>query len=345
MSNWNKNIFIISMCIISPLLFGCTPSSGNPYGKTNFLIGTTVEILLYDIHDDKAIVEAFDRIREIENKMTINTPGGSEIIALNDASGLKEVPVSPDTLFVLEKGLYYSELSRGKFDITIGPVVKLWNIGTEQAMVPDDKVLEERLRLVDYKKLHLDRENNKAKLDDMGMMVDLGGIAKGYAADEAREVLKKHGIKSAIINLGGNILVIGENTNGEPFKIGIQNPLDHRGSYLGVLAIRDKTVVTSGIYEKNFEKDGVVYHHILDPATGYPANNQLSGVSIITDKSIDGDGLSTATFLLGLEEGMKFINGIPDTEAVFITKSKRIYITEGIRDSFTLTDEEYLLAN
>ena len=143
--------------------------------------------------------------------MTINTNDTSEIIKLNEASGIHDVSISPDTFFVLEKGIYYSELSHGKFDITIGPIVKLWNIGTEYAAVPDSQVLNNAIKLIDYKKLHLNYDEYKAKLDLKGMKVDLGAIAKGYAADEAADILRKHGIKSAIINLGGNLLAIGGN--------------------------------------------------------------------------------------------------------------------------------------
>ena len=339
----NLLIFILINIFITLAVVGCKPNAQKPYARSNFLLGTTVDILLYDSKDSTAIDEAFDRIREIENKMTINTEGTSEIIALNEASGLSDVKVSPDTFFVLEKGLYYSDLTSGKFDITVGPIVKLWNIGTDKAAVPSEEDLNNALPLIDYKKLHLDKENNKADLDIQGMKVDLGAIAKGYAADEVGEILKNRGIKNAIINLGGNILTIGGNINGEPFKIGVQNPFNHRGDYLGILSVKDKTIVTSGIYEKNFEQDGVQYHHILDTKTGYPADNNLAGVSIITDKSIDGDGLSTSAFLFGLEKGMELINSIPNAEAVFITKDKKVYLTEGAKGSFTLTNEEFQL--
>lgn len=336
-------VFILINIIIILTVVGCKPNAQKPYVRSNFLLGTTVDILLYDSKDSTAIDEAFDRIREIENKMTINTEVPSEIIKLNEASGLGDITVSPDTFFVLEKGLYYSDLTQGKFDITVGPIVKLWNIGTDEAAVPEPEELEKAIRLIDYKKLRLNKSDNKASLDTQGMMVDLGAIAKGYAADEAGEILRNHGIKNAIINLGGNILTIGGNINGEPFKIGVQNPFNHRGDYLGILSVKNKTIVTSGIYEKNFEQDGILYHHILDTKTGYPADNNLAGVSIITDKSIDGDGLSTSAFLLGLEKGMDFISKTPNAEAVFITKDKKVYLTEGAKESFTLTNEEFQL--
>ncbi len=338
-------ILLLLSTLFVMLVTSCKAKIQKPLARTNFILGTTVDIILYDSKDEKAIDEAFGRIKEIEDKMTINTENTSEIINLNNASGLHDVTVSPDTFFVLERGLYYSQLSQGKFDITIGPIVKLWNIGTENAAVPEPQALAEAINSVDYKKLHLDPHNKRAKLDTKGMIVDLGAIAKGYAADEAGNILRKHGVKSAIINLGGNILAIGENTTGEPFKIGVQDPFNLRGAYLGILEIKDKTVVTSGIYEKYFEFEDKVYHHILDPYTGFPAKSDLAGVSVITDISIDGDGLSTMIFLLGLEKGLEFINNEPNIEGVFITNNKEVYLTEGIKESFVLTDEKYRIIN
>ena len=334
-------IAIFTLILISIIFSGCKAKNKKPIVRSNFILGTTVDIILYDSKDSKIIDDVFDRLRDIEDKMTINAENTSEIIRLNEASGMRDVEISPDTFYVLEKGLYYSELSEGKFDITIGTIVKLWNIGTEYAAIPNTDDLKNAMELVNYKKLHLDEKKNKARLDVKGMKVDLGAIAKGYAADEAAAILKKQGIKSAIINLGGNILTIGRNPNGEPFKIGVQDPFDHRGDYLGILSVENKTVVTSGIYEKFFESGGKQYHHILDPETGFPAENELAGVSIITDISIDGDGLSTTIFLFGLEKGLEFVNNEPNVEAVFITKSKKIYLSEGIKDNFTLTDKEY----
>lgn len=344
----NKLLIIALLFVIfAAFLSGCSPQKNHakPLTKSNFLLGTIVDITIYDSMDEKIIYEAFDRISEIENKMTINKGDTSEIIKLNEASGLHEVSLSPDTFFVLERGKYYSELSGGNFDITIGPVVKLWNIGTDYAAVPNSEELKEAIKLVDFNKLHLDKNKFEAKLDTKGMKVDLGAIAKGYAADEVAAILKKHGVKHAIINLGGNVLTIGGNVNGEPFKIGVQNPLNPRGDYMGILKITDKTVVTSGIYEKYLEIDGKRYHHILDPKTGYPADNSLAGVSIITDKSIDGDGLSTSVFILGLDRGMELVESLDNVDAIFITTDKKVYISKGLKDNFVLTNMEYTIAD
>ncbi|MFA7572870.1 MAG: FAD:protein FMN transferase [Lutispora sp.] len=338
---------ILLFSFIVSFLVGCSPKEQiqGPLTKSNYMLGTLIEITLYDNKDVKIIDEAFDRIKEIENKMTINSENPSQITRLNDASGSHEVEVSEDTFYVLEKGKYYSQLSQGEFDITIGPLVKLWNIGTQYAAIPEPMVLAETLKLVDYNKLSLNEQRHTAKLEASGMKVDLGAIAKGYAADEVASILRNHGVKHAIINLGGNILAVGGNVNGNPWKIGVQNPFNPRGDYLGIVQIDNKSVVTSGIYERYFEQDGKRYHHILEPRTGYPGDNGLAGVSIITDKSIDGDGLSTSIFLLGLDKGMKLIEGLDNTEALFITTDKKIYMTKGFKDVFTLTHKEYTLMN
>jgi thiamine biosynthesis lipoprotein len=177
------------------------------------------------------------------------------------------------------------------------------------------------------------------------MKVDLGAIAKGYAADEVARILKENGVKHAIINLGGNVMTIGGNPNGKPWRIGIQDPYNPRGEYLGILPIKDKTVVTSGTYERYFIENGKRYHHILDPDTGYPTDNKLDSVSIITDKSIDGDGLSTSTLLLGLDEGMKLIEKLENVEAIFVTSDKQVYVSSGLKKDFTLTNPAFKLAN
>ena len=341
--NYRLIKIILTFSLIMSLLIGCSPKEQpkTPLTKTNYLLGTLIEITLYDHQDEKTIDAAFDRIREIEAEMTINSENPSQITKLNDASGSHEVELSEDTFYVLEKGRYYSQLSGGEFDITIGPIVKLWNIGTEYAAVPEPQVLADSLKLVDYNKLTLNKDKHTAKLEVKDMKVDLGAIAKGYAADEVAAILKSRGVEHAIINLGGNILTVGGNVNGNPWKIGIQDPYHPRNDYVGIVNVTDKTVVTSGIYERYFEQDGKRYHHILEPRTGYPADNGLAGVSIIADKSIDGDGLSTSVFVLGLEKGMKLIESLDNVEALFITTDKKIYMTKGFKAMFTQTNSEY----
>ncbi len=342
---------LLAVLILLPMLSGCeaaetpAPASTQPLSKSAFLLGTYVDISLFDKLDEKIIDKAFDRIAEIEAKMTINNAETSEIIKLNEASGTGAVKLSPDTYLVVERGKYYSELTEGKFDITVGSIVKLWNIGTDYAAVPEDKVIRDTVKLVDYQKLQLKAADHSAMLQEAGMKVDLGAIAKGYAADEAGRILREEGVKHAIINLGGNVLTVGGNPNGNQWKIGIQDPFNPRGDYLGIVPSQDKTVVTSGTYERYFEQNGKKYHHILNPETGYPVENNLHSVSIVTEKSIDGDGLSTTCLLLGVEEGMKLIEKLDHVEAIFVTGDKKVYVSSGLKDIFLQTSSDFTIVN
>ncbi|MFZ5945465.1 MAG: FAD:protein FMN transferase [Bacillota bacterium] len=337
-------IFIITGCSKGPAPNQDNPAGPEPISQTAFVMGTIAKITIYDgIKDESIFTKAFDRVQEIEDKMTINkeTPK-SEIIKLNANSGKEYVALSPETFYILEKGKYFSKLSNGQFDITIGPVVKLWNIDTEKAALPDDKLIKEKLQLVNYQNLELNKEQLQAKLLNENMIVDLGAIAKGYAADEVAKILRENNINHAIINLGGNILTINTKPDGTPFRLGLQDPEKPRGDYLGIVKLNNQALVSSGTYEKYFELNGKRYHHILDPQTGYPADNGLVSVSIITTSSIDADALSTTIFLLGLEKGMEVINSLPDTEAIFITADKKIFVSPGINEeNFEIVKEGY----
>ena len=188
-------------------------------------------------------------------------------------------------------------------------------------------------------------KNNSVKLNKKGMEIDLGGIAKGYAADQIVKYLKSKDVESAIINLGGNVFILGEKEKNTPFKVGIQDPTSKDGSSIGNIAVSNKSVVTSGIYERYLEKDGIIYHHMIDPSTGYPFENNLSSVTIISSSSIVGDGLSTTTFGLGLQKGMKLIESLDNTDAIFITKDKKVYTTSNLKGKLNLKNESFKLMN
>ena len=177
------------------------------------------------------------------------------------------------------------------------------------------------------------------------MEIDLGGIAKGYAADQIVKYLKSKDVESAIINLGGNVFILGEKEKNTPFKVGIQDPTSEDGSSIGNISISNKSVVTSGIYERYLEKDGIIYHHMIDPSTGYPFENNLSSVTIISSSSIVGDGLSTTTFGLGLQKGMKLIESLDNTDAIFITKDKKVHTTSNLKGKLNLKNESFKLMN
>jgi thiamine biosynthesis lipoprotein len=326
------------------MITGCS-NKQKSISKTDLVLGTVVTINIYDHGSEKVVNKVFDKLKEIESKMTINGEN-SEVIGINDNAGKDFVKVSDETFYVIQKGKYFSELSKGRFDISIGTIVKLWNIGTEDARVPSQEEINTKKQLVNYHDVILNEEEQSVMLKQKGMILDLGGIAKGYAADAVAEILKENKVKHAIVNLGGNVFAYGNKLDGTPWKIGIQNPFsprEDRGKYIGVVNAANQTVVTSGVYERFLEKDGKYYHHILDPATGYPVENNLVGVSIIADRSIDADSLSTSAFSLGLEEGRKLIEAVDNVEAVFITKDQDVYITSGLKNNFQLTDTNFKL--
>jgi thiamine biosynthesis lipoprotein len=347
---------LLSAVVAVPLvLSGCSSanntgsnnSSSNtavePQEKKQTILGTICTIKLYDHIEDKTFDQAFNRLEEIESKMSINRDD-SEIIRVNNAAGVDYVKVSEDTFDVVKQGLRYSEMYN-KFDITIGPIVKLWNISFDNASnarIPEASEIKAKLPLVDYRNVLINEAEKKIMLKEKGMMIDLGGIAKGYAADEVVKVLKKNGVEHAIVNLGGNVMTIGGRPDGKPWSVGVQNPFSDRGDYVGIVKIQGKTVVTSGIYERYIEKDNKIYHHIIDKATGYPVDNELLSATIITDKSVDGDGLSKV-FALGVEKGLEYVKTLKGVEVIFITKDNKIYISPGLKDVFQLTDNQFEL--
>jgi thiamine biosynthesis lipoprotein len=303
-----------------------------------FALGTVCTVRLYDQGKPEVYRELFSRFREIERRMSVILPD-SELNRINALAGIEPVQVQSDVFEVLELAARYAALSDGAFDPTVGPLVSLWNISGDEPRLPSPEEIDALLPLVSWRDLELDREGRTVFLKRPGMALDLGAIAKGYAADEAAGILRKNRINRGIIDLGGNILAYGEKQDRSPWRIGIQNPLDSRGAYIGIMEVRDQTVVTSGVYERFFEEDGVRYHHILSPADGYPARSGLLSVSLVTRRSVDADALSTAVFVLGYERGKALVESLEGVGAVFIFEDKSIRLCGGA--GFVLTDESY----
>jgi thiamine biosynthesis lipoprotein len=307
-------------------------------------MGTVCGVNLYDGGRRELYAAVFSRLREIDRVMNANAEEGageSEVGRVNRNAGKEPVRVSGDLIVVLDRALRYAELSGGNFDPTVGPLVKLWGIGTEGERVPEAAEIPAALALVNWRELEIDHQGGTVFLPRPGMAIDLGAIAKGYAADETAALIKKAGLRRGIIDLGGNILALGSRPGGEPWRIGVQDPGRTRGAYLGVLAVRDKSVVTSGVYERYFESAGRRYHHILSTQDGWPVDNGLLAVTIITDLSIDADGLSTAVFTLGYEKGRALIESIPAAEAVFVFADRKIRGTRGAMEIFSLAGDGY----
>ena len=350
LKKYAKSLLCLSLVF---MLVGCSQNTKKneetaqqePVKRTEMLMGTVISVTLYDSTDESILDKVFDKVKNLEETFSINETG-TEVDKINDNAGIEPVKVSDDTIEVVKEGIYYSDLSHGKFDITVGPLVKLWNIPDRPTEdIPTQDELNVVLPLTNYKDVVIDEANKTVFLTRPGMMLDLGGIAKGYAADVISKMLTDEGVKSAIIDLGGNIFAHGEKVSGDAWKIGIQNPFSNRGEIVGAISVKNKSIVTSGIYERYIEVNGVKYHHILNPETGYPYENDIAGITIISDKSTTGDALSTSVFALGIEEGMKFVEKLDDVDAIFVTKEKGIYVTSGIKDNFELRDENFKLMN
>ncbi|HEY9054196.1 MAG TPA: FAD:protein FMN transferase [Rectinemataceae bacterium] len=311
--------------------------------RSDMVLGTVCSLRIIEGGSSKTVDEVFRRLSEIESRMSANKDG-TEIAAINAAAGKQAVKVSPDTFYVITKALEYAKLSKGAFDPSVGPLVKLWGIGTDEARLPSKQEISAALGLIDYRLVETDAAKQTVKLLKPGMRLDLGAIAKGYAADEVSAILQRHKVKSAVVDLGGNVLVFGEKRDGSPWRVGVQDPVSERGEYLGLIAGKAMTVVTSGVYERYFIEQGIRYHHILDTKTGYPVKNGLVSVTIVASASIDADGLSTTVFALGLERGMALIESMPNVEAVFVDEQNRVYLSPGAEKLFTLTSKAYSLA-
>lgn len=334
-----RNIYSIFTLLIafSLLLSGC---DNKPlHTETAFYLYTQVQLTTYGKLDQSIYDEIWSMLDNIDQTMSMNIDT-SEINRINSQAGIAPVSVSQQTYDLIEKALDYSAID-SKFDISIGSLVSLWGIGTDTARLPDQTEIDAVLPLIDYKNIVLDEESTSVFLTTKGMQIDLGAIAKGYASDLTRDALLEHGIKDAIINYGGNIHTMGTKIDGTQWNIGVQNPDETRGLYLGILPLSDSSIVTSGSYERFMTLGDIKYHHILDPSTGYPIDNDLTAVSIITPNGVDGDAFSTLVFARGLEEGLALIESLPTIEALFITSDLKIYLSSGIKETFKLIDESF----
>lgn len=308
------------------LLTGCSGAKSSTQTDqdltyTDMLFDTVIKIQILDPADE-SILDGLKKLCEKYDTMFSATNTDSELYKLNHATG-QPFTVSSETANLIQEGIHYSELSGGAFDLTIEPVSALWDFKADKPTVPSSDAIAQAVSHVDYTKV--DIQDNTVTLEDPEAGIDLGAIAKGYIADQVKTYLKKQGIKHAIINLGGNVDVIGTKPDGSKYNIGIQKPFDESGEAITSVQLKDQTVVTSGIYERYFKKNGKLYHHILDPRTGYPCENNLYSVSIITDSSTKADALSTTCFLLGYEKGMELIQSMDGVEAIFITDDEKVH--------------------
>lgn len=303
------------------------------------LLHTVVTIQIFDSYDYELLNGCFALIDRYE-KLLSRTLFGSEVYGINHSEETS-FTVSEELREVLELSLYYAKLSEGALDISIAPVSELWDFTSvsHAGTAPAEEIIKERLPLVNYSHLHLNEATLTFDMPDM--QLELGAVAKGYIADKVKEYLIEQGVTSAIINLGGNVLLVGNKPDGSAFKVGIQKPFENRDSVLVAISeLSDCSMVSSGIYERYFyDENNRFYHHILNADTGYPCENNLLQVTIISRESGVGDALSTACFALGLEQGLALIDSLENVYAVFMTTDEQLHFSEGYLENILTTIE------
>lgn len=327
-------------------LSACSRDSG-PTRETRFLLGTAASISIYDeSFPSQTIDRAFERVTEIQNRMSINESDydDTEILAVNRNAGRASVSVSDDTAEVVREGIRWAEVTNGAFDISLAPLITLWGIGTPREQVPSPAAIEGRISLVGYDEIQV-TDDPDIFLPREGMAIDVGGIAKGYAVDETARIIREAGVSHALVDFGGDIFTVGTRVDGNPWRIGVQHPSSERQELLAVIELVDQAVVSSGDYERFFERNGIRYHHIIDAETGAPSRSGLTSVTIVGPEAMGADALSTGVFVMGLEAGMALVETLPEYEAIIATSDRRVYVSSGMRGEVELRASDHELVD
>lgn len=347
-----KNICIIIVLILVILnLSSCTNSKNQYYEKSNIVMDTVVTLSAYGINSKEAVEESFNRLNEI-NEMASTNINTSDIYKINNSSGTGYVKVHPEILKMIEASIEYSKLSDGAFDITIGPIIKLWGIGTDNEKIPTEEEIKAKLQLVGYDKIRINENDSSVRLEKQGMSIDLGGIAKGFAVDEVLKIYKKYNIENGLINLGSSsIYALGKNKDNNYWSVGIKHPRsEDSNEYMGVIKLSNESLSTSGDYERYFIKDNKRYHHIIDPKTGYPVDNGVMSDTIVINDDTQNSGmladiLTTTVFTLGPEKGLKLINNLPGVSCEITTADYKVYTSEGFKERVTDLSKDFEFVN
>ena len=310
------------------VLNACDVAEDQPTRRTQFIMGTLVEITVS--HSDADVIQAvttqaFDEMQRIEQLMSTYIPD-SEISRINRAAGKEAIPVSREVEEVIREGIYWSEQSSGAFDITVEPLVHLWDFNGEKEVIPNENTLRKTASLVNYKDIEV--KDHTVRLKRRGMAINVGGLAKGYAVDRAISILRGK-VKNGIINAGGDLFAFGQKTKQTPWNIGLQHPRKPQ-ELLASFAVKNQAIATSGDYQRYFIKDGLRYHHIFDPQTGQPARLMISA-TIITTEVMDADAMATAVFVMGPEKGIEWIDSIENAEAMVVLEDESIGYSKNFR--------------
>ena len=281
-----------------------TLNSKDGYIRTEFLFDTECSVRIYGKNAEKVATEVFDELEKINHSTNMYSTS-SEVSVINNSLAGVEIEVSPEIIKMLKVADEISNETEGAFDLTVASVTEIWDFKGQNPSVPKEKEIAERRERINYKDIIINEEKNTIVKAYSETKIDLGGIAKGYAADAIAEILKRNDVKGAIIDLGGNVVCVGENPNAKDglWKVGIQVPFRPTGEYEEIVKLKEGAVVTSGIYQRYFEEDGKIYHHIINPKTGYPTEKDYSSVTIVSDSALVADCLATACFVIGEEKG------------------------------------------
>ena len=326
-------------------LASCKPAVKKE-SRTVFALGTVCSIQVFTEKSQTEVESILQtctrRLEELERHLSANAEF-STLIDINKVAGVSAVNVPADIYPLFERAMFFAEKTDGAFNPAIGGVVKLWNIGFENARKPEDQDIQEALSRTDYKDVQL--TGTAVFLKKEGMKLDLGAIAKGFAADELTRIVKQAGIMHAVIDIGGTIAAVGVRPDGKRWNIGIRDPRIRQGQPIISAPIENRSISTSGSYERYFEQDGVRYHHIIDPATGYPVRSNMIAVSIFADSATDADALSTACFVLGYEKAVKLLAGLSNTEALFIFSDNSIRTTGNLEKNIAILNSVFRFAD
>ena len=329
--------FLIAITVVLWMGFAaCMPGdSGEPTRRTQFIMGTLVEITVS--HADPQVIQAvttqaFDEMKRLEQLLSTYLPD-SEISQINRAAGKEAVPVSLEVEEVIREGIFWSRQSDGAFDITVEPLVQLWDFDSENEVIPGRATLRKTASLVNYKDIEI--FDHKVRLARPGMAINVNGLAKGYAVDRAVSILRSR-VPNGIVNAGGDLFAFGQKSKESPWTIGLQHPRKPQ-DLLAAFAVKNQAVATSGDYQRYFVKDGVRYHHIFDPATGMPARKMIS-TTLITTEVMEADAMATAVFVMGPEAGLAWVDSLDNVEAMVMLEDGSIRYSKHFRKQpqFTL---------
>lgn len=316
-------------------------SDTHVYSYSAVLMGSPILLKLFD-HNEALAKGVFRLIKQQEILLTVNR-AQSEVMAVNHAAGDSPVVVSQPVFDLIARAREVSVLPGSFFNFTIGPLVKRWKIGFQGDSVPPAAEIQALLPLTNPHHVILDSQAHTVFLQHRAMEIDLGAIAKGYIADLVRDYLRQQGVENALINLGGNVQTLGgaPDSEGKGWGIGLKKPFGEPEELIGVINVSGKSVVTSGVYERYFELAGKRYHHILDPLTGYPFDNELLSVTVIAEDSIDGDIYTTLLYGMGVKKGLGYLASRPEIEAVFVTRDRQVICSSQRQFTFTLLDPDF----